>query len=70
MLAALDALSRLEREMLMLVAWEGLDNEEAAAVLGISPKLFASRLCRARRHLENQIDRLSRELPSAEPEAV
>jgi RNA polymerase sigma-70 factor (ECF subfamily) len=70
MLAALGALSAQDRETLMLIAWEGLDNERASAVFGISRHLFATRLSRARQHLQGQIDRLSGEPPSAEPEAV
>jgi RNA polymerase sigma-70 factor (ECF subfamily) len=54
-LGARSALARLrpdDRELLMLVAWEGLDADAAAAVLGISPSTFAVRLHRARRRLE------------------
>ena len=49
------ALARLrpdDRELLLLVAWEGLDPAEAAAALGVSPATFAVRLHRARRRLE------------------
>lgn len=62
-LGARAALARLrpdDRELLMLVAWEGLDADAAAAVLGISPSTFAVRLHRARRRLEAL-------LPSAGP---
>jgi RNA polymerase sigma-70 factor (ECF subfamily) len=50
----LDALARLDerdREVLMLVTWDGLDRARAAAVLGCSEKTFAVRLYRARRRL-------------------
>ncbi|HJS96779.1 MAG TPA: sigma-70 family RNA polymerase sigma factor [Solirubrobacteraceae bacterium] len=50
----LDALARLgerDREVLMLVTWDGLDRARAAAVLGCSEKTFAVRLHRARRRL-------------------
>jgi RNA polymerase sigma factor (sigma-70 family) len=50
----LDALARLgerDREVLMLVTWDGLDRVRAAAVLGCSEKTFAVRLHRARRRL-------------------
>jgi RNA polymerase sigma-70 factor (ECF subfamily) len=53
--AARDALDRLrpaDRELLLLVAWEGLDPAEAAAVLGLTPATFAVRLHRARRRLD------------------
>jgi RNA polymerase sigma-70 factor, ECF subfamily len=59
MRAALNALAEADREVLMLVAWEGLDNERAAVVLGVSPQAFAVRLHRARRRLEGSILRLS-----------
>jgi RNA polymerase sigma-70 factor (ECF subfamily) len=50
----LDALARLDepdREVLMLVTWDGLDRTRAAAVLGCSETTFAVRLHRARRRL-------------------
>lgn len=59
MRAALAALSDSDREILMLIAWEGLDNERASAALGIRPQTFAVRLHRARNRLEVQIRRLS-----------
>lgn len=55
---ARSALARLrpaDREVLMLVAWEGLDPAQAAAALGISPAAFAVRLHRARRRLDSQL---------------
>lgn len=51
----LDALAGLgsdDREALLLIAWDGLDYAEASAVLGLSRSAFASRLSRARRHLD------------------
>ena len=53
--AARAALARLrpdDREVLLLVAWEGLAPDQAAEVLGVSPATFAVRLHRARRRLE------------------
>lgn len=50
--SALDRLRPADRELLLLVAWEGLDAAEAAAVLGVAPATFAVRLHRARRRLE------------------
>lgn len=44
----LAALSDLEREALLLVAWDGLASDDAAEVLGISPATFRKRLSRAR----------------------
>ena len=48
---ALASLSDLDREVLLLVAWEDLPVERAAAVLGCSPNTFSTRLHRARRRL-------------------
>lgn len=53
--AALARLRPADREVLMLVAWEGLDPAQAAAALGISPAAFTVRLHRARRRLESQL---------------
>lgn len=50
--AALARLRPADREVLLLVAWEGLDAPEAAAVLGVTPAAFAVRLHRARRRLD------------------
>jgi RNA polymerase sigma-70 factor (ECF subfamily) len=62
--AALARLRPEDREVLMLVAWEGLDPARAAAVLGITPSAFAVRLHRARRRLESHLSSLSEEQPS------
>jgi RNA polymerase sigma-70 factor (ECF subfamily) len=48
--AALSALSPVERDLLLLVAWEGLTPGEAADTLGISKVAARSRLHRARQH--------------------
>lgn len=48
---ALERLARLDdrhREALLLVAWDGLSNDQAAAVLGIKPATFRRRISRAR----------------------
>jgi RNA polymerase sigma factor (sigma-70 family) len=47
--AALADLSESDRELLLVVAWEGLTHTEAAAALGISPGAARTRLHRARR---------------------
>jgi len=47
--AALDGLADSDRELLLLVAWEGLTPAEAAAVLGISQVAARTRLHRARK---------------------
>lgn len=47
--AALTRLSSLDQEALRLAEWDGLDDAEAAAVLGCSRTAFRVRLHRARR---------------------
>lgn len=49
---AFAAMSEKDREILMLVAWDGLTPHEAANVLGITPSGFNVRLHRARKKLE------------------
>jgi RNA polymerase sigma-70 factor, ECF subfamily len=48
---ALTRLSERDREALLLVVWDGLDNRKAAQVMDCSPTTFALRLHRARRRL-------------------
>jgi RNA polymerase sigma-70 factor (ECF subfamily) len=57
---ALASLSAGDREVLMLVAWEGLEARRAAVVVGCSPRAFAMRLHRARRRLARAIGELER----------
>jgi RNA polymerase sigma-70 factor (ECF subfamily) len=54
--AAFARLSEGEREVLRLVAWDGLDVRDAAQVLGCSQSAFRVRLHRARRKLARQLD--------------
>lgn len=54
-LAALAELSTADRELLLLVAWEGLTTEQAASVLGISRNALAVRMFRARQRLEHHL---------------
>ncbi len=49
-------LGEREREVLRLVAWDGLDTREAARVFGCSPGAFRVRLHRARRKLAKQLE--------------
>ncbi|WP_051864905.1 RNA polymerase sigma factor [Streptomyces griseus] len=49
-------LPHVERELLLLVAWEQLTPTEAAAVLGIPPGTARSRLHRARGRLREALD--------------
>jgi RNA polymerase sigma-70 factor (ECF subfamily) len=53
--AALDRLGDLDREVLQLTVWEGLEPREAAAVLGVSPAVVRTRLSRARARLRELI---------------
>ncbi|HUZ15286.1 MAG TPA: sigma-70 family RNA polymerase sigma factor [Gaiellaceae bacterium] len=55
-LAAFAALRERDRDVLRLVAWDGLDAAEAAAVLGVTRLSFAVRLHRARRRLERALE--------------
>jgi RNA polymerase sigma factor (sigma-70 family) len=59
--AALARLRPADREVLMLVAWEGLEPERAAAALGVSAATFAVRLHRARRRLEAHLSATAEE---------
>lgn len=55
-LQALARLSSRDAEVLALVAWDGLNNVQAASVLGCTPAAFAVRLYRARARLSHQLD--------------
>ncbi len=54
--AAFALLGEPEREVLRLVAWDGLDTRDAARVFGCSPGAFRVRLHRARRKLAKQLE--------------
>lgn len=54
--AAFAELEEREREVLRLVAWEGLETREAATAFGCSPGAFRVRLHRARRKLAKQLE--------------
>jgi RNA polymerase sigma-70 factor (ECF subfamily) len=56
---ALAALSERDREVLLLVAWEGLTPARAARVLGIGTNTCAARLYRARRRFRRALDAAS-----------
>jgi RNA polymerase sigma factor (sigma-70 family) len=49
-------LAEPEREVLRLIAWDGLDIRDAARVFGCSPGAFRVRLHRARRKLAKQLE--------------
>lgn len=52
---AMATLSAPEREALLLVAWEGLEPQRAARVVGCTPTAFRARLYRARRRLAAEL---------------
>ncbi len=52
---ALTALGEHDREVLLLVAWEGLSPARAARVLGIGANTFAVRMYRARRRFRRAL---------------
>ncbi|GAA4222665.1 RNA polymerase sigma-70 factor (ECF subfamily) [Streptosporangium album] len=52
-LAALNDLSDGDRELVLLVCWEGLDLRQAAAIVGCSRPAAAMRLHRARKRLQH-----------------
>jgi RNA polymerase sigma-70 factor (ECF subfamily) len=62
LLEALLGLRESDREALLLIAWEGLTNRDAARVLGVRESTFGVRLHRAKR-------RLARALTDAQEEA-
>jgi RNA polymerase sigma-70 factor (ECF subfamily) len=54
--AALSSLSERDRELLLLMAWEGLELRQAAEVLGVRPNTLAVRFHRARRRLSAALE--------------
>jgi RNA polymerase sigma-70 factor, ECF subfamily len=63
---ALGILSDRDRELLLLIAWEGLELAQAAKVLGCSRNAAAVRLHRARKRLAAALDRIDQ--PAQHPE--
>ncbi len=57
--SALAQLSDSEREVFLLVAYDGLSPIEAAAVLGLSPNAARLRLSRARRRMRSHLEPVS-----------
>ena len=55
-LEQLASLSEQHREALLLVTWDGLTTEQAAAVLGLRPAAFRRRVSRARAVLDRFVD--------------
>lgn len=67
-LAALSALSKADREVILLIAWDGLTLDQAADVLGLRRNAVAVRLHRARRRLTVADQPLARPLRVAAQE--
>jgi RNA polymerase sigma-70 factor (ECF subfamily) len=63
LLRGLAALRAGDREVLLLVTWDGLSHAEAAAVLGVRPATLTMRVHRARARLERLLE------PDASPVA-
>jgi RNA polymerase sigma-70 factor (ECF subfamily) len=55
-LGALGALSRTDRELLMMVAWDDLSRREISGILGIKENALDQRLLRARSRLRRRLD--------------
>jgi DNA-directed RNA polymerase specialized sigma24 family protein len=72
LLRALAMLSERDREVLLLIAWEGLEPAQAAAALERSRATLAVRLHRARRRLAAALERVQQPdpLPTEPTEAV
>jgi RNA polymerase sigma factor (sigma-70 family) len=68
LLAALDAVSDTDRELLLLVAADGLSPSDAAAVLGLSAGTIRVRLHRARARVRHALARI--EAQSNEPQSA
>jgi RNA polymerase sigma-70 factor (ECF subfamily) len=62
---AFAALSERDREVLALIAWDGLQVREAAAVMNCSSTAFSIRLHRARRRLLKELKRAGHSLGEA-----
>jgi RNA polymerase sigma-70 factor (ECF subfamily) len=54
---AFAALKQVDREVLTLIAWDGLDTQAAAVVMGCSASVFSLRLHRARTRLTKELER-------------
>jgi RNA polymerase sigma-70 factor (ECF subfamily) len=67
---ALASLGALDREALLLIAWDDLTPTQAARALGINPVAFRVRLHRARRRCSSALDsRLDRPTPDIRSES-
>ena len=64
---ALRELSPLDREALLLIAWEDLTPAQAARALRINPPAFRVRLLRARRRLRAKLEEGSNDMQPEQP---
>ena len=69
-LAACASLSVRDQEVLLLVAWDGLERDQAARALGITSAQFAVRLHRARRRLRRALETEPSALPISNQRSV
>jgi RNA polymerase sigma-70 factor (ECF subfamily) len=67
---ALVRLSETDRELLLLIAWDGLSPAQAATVLGVKPATVRVRLLRARRHLTQALAREGSEPAPCSPLSI
>ena len=65
--AALDGLRPDDRELLLLLAWDGLTREQAAQALGVTRGTLAVRLHRVRRRMQGLLATTSAEDPYRSP---
>lgn len=57
---ALDRLRKIDREIVLLAAWEGLSHSDIASALGIRPGTARQRLHQAKKNLSREYLRLER----------
>ena len=62
---ALGRLPEADRELLCLLAWEGMHRASTAQVLGVSRAVLRLRLLRARRRPSAELERMESEEPDA-----
>jgi RNA polymerase sigma factor (sigma-70 family) len=67
---ALESLSDRDRELLMLIAWDGLSPAQAAGALGVKPGTLRVRLARARSRLAREIGRADDRTPTLQQQPM
>jgi RNA polymerase sigma-70 factor (ECF subfamily) len=63
----LDSLSKDDREILRMAAWDGLSRTEMAMVIGIKENAVDQRLFRARARFKEHFERLNQNTPHTNP---